>query len=245
MTRHFGLIGYPLHHSFSPEYFKNKFLSEYIMGCDYQAYPLESIDQFIPLIQSKNFTGLNVTIPYKKKIIPYLDVLSDEAQMIGAVNTIKFTTNGLIGHNSDAFGFEQSLLEFIGKQKNSLQALVFGSGGASNAVTYVLKKLEIPFKVVSRDSKKGILYNSVDKNTLDNFKLLINCTPLGMSPKVDESPNIPYQYLNNTHFLYDLVYNPKKTLFLTKGIENQCKTKNGFDMLILQAEKSWQIWNQV
>ncbi|MBC7885352.1 MAG: shikimate dehydrogenase [Saprospiraceae bacterium] len=240
--KQYGLIGYPLSHSFSPGYFNNKFRSENIVA-NYQAYPLESIDLLTELCKDTDFAGLNVTIPYKESVIPYLDSMDIIAQNIGAVNTIKFYKGKTIGYNTDAFGFETSLLEFVPKVSVIKGVLVLGSGGASKAVCFVLDKLGIPFKTVSR-SKGNITYKDIDQKTIQRHNLIINATPVGMYPYQNFKPEIPYHLLNEKYFLYDLIYNPEKTIFLAEGIAQGCTVKNGYDMLTFQAEKSWEIWNQ-
>lgn len=240
--KNFGIIGYPLTHTFSPSYFNNKFKEE---GIDafYDRYPLEDISEFCALTETKEFVGMNVTIPHKQSIIPFLDEIDLAAQKIGAVNTIKFINGKSKGYNTDAYGFEISLLDLIGSPENIDGALVLGAGGAAKAVCFVLEKLAIPYKLVSR-SKGDVRYNEIDKDMMQRHHLIINTTPLGMSPDVKSAPEIPYEWLNEKYFLYDLVYNPEKTIFLTEGLARGCKIKNGHDMLILQAEKAWDIWNQ-
>ena len=243
MTKKYGLIGYPLEHSFSPDYFNTKFKNERI-DADYKTYPLNNIKEFAALISKLNFSGLNVTIPYKEAILPYLDEVDIVAKTIGAVNTIAFKNGKTIGYNTDCYGFEKSLLSSIEKSKNIHGALVLGTGGASRAVQYILKKLDIQYSLISR-SKKGILrYQDIDKALFSSINLIINTTPLGMSPSIKNKPEIPYEWLNEKYFLYDLIYNPEKTIFLSEGLKMGCKIKNGHDMLILQAEKAWHIWNQ-
>ncbi len=236
-----GLIGYPLGHTFSPTYFANKFQELGISDSEYLAYPLESIE-LIENIYSSGGDGLNVTIPYKEQVIPFLDELSDEAFEINAVNTIYIKDGRKVGYNTDAYGFEMSLKNLLGNVIVE-KALVLGSGGASKAIKYVLQKLNIEYQIVSR-SDRYLTYSALDKSIIDHHKLIINTTPLGMYPKVEECPDIPYSALTDKHFLYDLVYNPEKTLFLNKGELQGCSIKNGFEMLVLQAEKSWKIWNQ-
>lgn len=240
--KNFGIIGYPVTHTFSPSYFNNKFKEE---GIDafYDRYPLEDISEFCALTETKEFVGMNVTIPHKQAIMPLLDELDLAAQKIGAVNTIKFIKGKSIGYNTDAYGFEISLLDLIQSPENIDGALVLGAGGAAKAVCFVLEKLVIPYKLVSR-SKGDVRYNEIDKDMMQRHHLIINTTPLGMSPDVKSAPEIPYEWLNEKYFLYDLVYNPEKTIFLTEGLARGCKIKNGYDMLILQAEKAWDIWNQ-
>lgn len=237
----YGLIGYPLSHSFSPSYFKDKFIKEGISFSRYDLYPLERLEQFweLPLDE---ISGLNVTIPYKEKIIPYLDELSEEADKIGAVNTIAFREGRTVGYNTDVFGFQESLLTLIGDA--ALKALVLGTGGAAKAVCYVLDRLDIQYLMISRGNKGDMTYDELKKHHIEDHHLIINTTPLGMHPRIEECPDIPYKYLTYKHFLYDLVYNPEKTLFLNCGLNNHAKIMNGLQMLQLQAEKSWDIWNQ-
>lgn len=239
----FGLIGYPLSHSFSKGYFAEKFIRENIANSNYDTFPIEKIEDFEQLCQQNNFKGLNVTIPYKQSIIPFLDELNEDAQKIGAVNTIKFIDNKKIGYNSDVYGFEYSLLPFL--KTHHKQALILGTGGASKAVEYVLKKLNIHYKYVSRIANNDIIsYQDINEEIINTHHIIINTTPLGMYPNIDAAPEIPYQYISDKHLLYDLVYNPEETLFLKKGKEKNAQTKNGLEMLYLQAERSWQIWNE-
>ena len=237
----FGLIGYPLSHSFSPSYFAKKFADLGIKDSEYLAYELEDIPRVEALLQS-GVKGLNVTIPYKEQVIPYLDRLSDEAKKIGAVNTIKISEEGVVGYNTDVYGFQKSLELFLGGKKIE-KALVLGSGGAAKAVKFALETLGILFTTVSRQAS-FLQYQDLSKKIIDDHQLVINTTPLGMSPKIHTCPNIPYHLLSDEHFLYDLVYNPEKTLFLKQGSARGASVKNGYDMLVLQAEKSWEIWNQ-
>lgn len=243
--RKFGLIGFPLTHSFSGKFFSQKFEREQISDAEYRLYPIDSIHQFPDLIKGlgEELIGLNVTIPYKQTVIQYLDDLSDEAQQIQAVNTILFQDGKLKGFNTDIPGFEQSLLHFIDEQV--ITALVLGNGGASKAVQYVLDKLHINFKTVSRSPSSGsITYSQLDELLLQNSRLIINTTPLGMAPRMTEYPEFDYTILSDQHYLYDLIYNPSKTLFLSKGEAQGSKIQNGLDMLYRQAEASWKIWNQ-
>lgn len=241
--KQFGLIGYPLSHSFSPGYFKNKFLNENI-SAEYNAYPLKKIEDLPQLIQSSELSGLNVTIPYKEQVLPYIDTLDLTAAEIGAVNTIKFTNGKSKGYNTDVYGFEMSLLGLIDNPSSITNALILGTGGASKAVQYVLMRLGISFTLVSRNSKSALSYSDLKINIFSKSNLIINTSPQGMYPDILSKPDIPFRWLNENYFLYDLVYNPEKTLFLSEGISRGCKVKNGHDMLILQAEKSWEIWNQ-
>ena len=238
----FGLIGKTLKHSFSKKYFTNKFEVEQIADCNYDLYELESIELFNELIRNNRFTGLNVTIPYKEAIIPFLDELSEAAREIGAVNTIRFRDGLLKGFNTDVMGFKDSLFTWLDEIPKG--ALILGTGGAAKAVSFVLTKTEVPFLSVSRSNSKGdITYDQIDSDLLEKHPLIINTTPLGTFPKVDEAPNIPYHLLSKRNSLYDLIYNPEKTLFLSRGAAQGCATKNGLEMLVAQAEYSWKIWN--
>lgn len=241
--KQFGLIGYPLSHSFSKGYFSEKFQKESILNCQYDIFPLEKIEDFTDLCaQYKNLKGLNVTIPYKEKIIPFLDELNDEAQEIGAVNTIKFTNGKMTGYNTDCYGFEMSLKPLLKAHHTS--ALILGTGGASKAVEYVLKKLGISFQYVSRTkSSTSISYNDVNSFIIQHSTLIINSTPIGMYPNVEDAQHLPYNFITNNHLLYDLIYNPEETQFLKEGKSRGAQTKNGLEMLYLQAERSWEIWN--
>ena len=239
----YGLIGYPLGHSFSARYFADKFTQEQIVDCQYLNFPIESIDRLPEMLeQEKNLRGFNVTIPYKQAVFAYLDDLSDEARAIGAVNCVKIGPNGLKGFNTDAYGFSRSLLNLIGDRRP--QALVLGTGGASKAVCYVLTQLGISHRLVSRQSGSNRLsYAEVTSELIHQTHLIINATPLGTFPNVKDCPDIPYQALGPDHFLFDLVYNPAVTEFLKRGTDQGAHTQNGYDMLIGQAEKAWEIWN--
>jgi len=238
----YGLIGFPLSHTFSPTYFKKKFDKLGITNTQYDAYPIDKIEKIIPLFNQLN--GINVTIPYKQSVMQFLDVISHEAQAIGAVNTILITANGKkFGYNSDVYGFEQSLLPLIKPQHN--KALVLGTGGAALAVCFVLEKLNIEFCLVSRNKKEGVLtYKDISHSIVKDHTIIINTTPLGMAPFSDNCPNIPYNAIDEHHLLYDLIYNPEETLFLKKGKAKKAVIKNGLEMLHLQAEKSWSIWQE-
>ncbi len=244
--RLFGLIGYPLSHSFSKKYFGEKFEKEGIQNCRYELFPLKSIDLFQELWDSHpDLVGLNVTIPYKQLVIPFLDELDEAAEEVGAVNTIRKKDGKLKGFNTDIYGFEQSLLHLF-EQKNDKpeKALVLGTGGAAKAVIYVLKKLNIDSRTVSRDSDKGYFtYDDLNDQIIGEYRLIINTTPLGMSPNINNLPLIPYPSLGPEHFLFDLVYNPAITAFLAKGKYAGAAISNGLEMLYLQAEKAWDIWN--
>ena len=242
MQKKYGLIGFPLSHTFSPGYFKNKFEEQNIQNCSYQSYELAAIDDIETLFQDPFIKGLNVTIPYKEKVIPFLDDLSEEAKRIGAVNTIRIEEGKRVGYNTDVNGFETSLLELLDGVKVK-KALILGSGGAAKAVSFVLHNLGVEFSVVSRSKEKYLSYQDL-KDNMHNYLLVVNTTPLGMSPKVDTCPEIPYDEIGKNHFFYDLIYNPEKTLFLAQAEANGAKIQNGHRMLIIQAEKSWEIWNR-
>ena len=240
--RYFGLIGERLDYSFSKGYFAEKFEKENIPDCQYELYEIPSIELFPKLIKTNSFSGLNVTIPYKEVIIPYLDELDESAEEIGAVNTVAFEGNRLKGYNTDIIGFEESVMELIGNDKVE-KALVLGTGGASKAIQYVLKKLDIKPCVVSR-TKGDIRYEELSEEQLIESTLIINCTPLGTHPKIKESPPILYDHIGRKHLLYDLVYNPTTTRFMQHGIDHGSCVKNGLEMLHLQADRSWEIWNE-
>jgi len=244
-----GLIGYPLGHSFSKKYYLEKFKNENIQGIDYDLYPISTIEEFPELYTADSaFYGVNVTIPYKQAVIPYLDELSPEAAAIGAVNCIQIIlTPGevpyLIGHNTDVIGFMNSLTPLL--TEDHKLALILGNGGATKAVCYALEKLGIAYQIVSRSkSEKNITYEDLNTDLIRAHKLIINCSPVGTAPNIEQCPDIPYEGIGNTHLLYDLIYNPTETLFLKKGRERWAAIKNGLEMLILQAEENWKIWNR-
>lgn len=244
--RKFGLIGYPLGHSFSKKYFSEKFEKEET-NAEYELYPLEDIEELPQLIKSlPKLKGLNVTIPYKELVLRFLDEVDDKARIIGAVNTIKISKGKLRGYNTDYIGFKNSLIKFVGANPMPQQALVLGTGGASKAIQQALKDLGIEFRLVSRRPEANELsYNDLrDQPLLNTSKLIINTTPLGMSPNAESLPELPYEKLTKDHFLYDLVYNPLETAFMKKGIEAKCWVKNGLEMLYGQAEAAWEIWNK-
>jgi len=243
----FGLIGYPLSHSFSKKFFSEKFKTEQIAGYEYELFPIEDATRLLQLIaENPTICGLNVTIPHKLAVMPLLDELDGAAAEIGAVNCISIKRENaaisLKGFNTDAYGFAESLKPLLEKQHQ--RALIFGDGGAAKAVKYVLNKLNIPYIVVARKPVENtILYEEVTPELLSEYKLLINTTPLGMSPNLESFPQIAYQALTAKHLVYDLVYNPEETVFLIKAKEQGAKIKNGLEMLYLQAERSWYIWN--
>lgn len=244
----YGLIGKTLKHSFSQKYFRTKFERESIGNSDYELFELENIGQFPDLVkQHDNLKGLNVTIPYKQDVMPYLQDLEGKAKEIGAVNTIKFIGKGkLIGYNTDYWGFRLSLEKWANPPFSQYRALVLGTGGASKAIEVVLADLDISYKRVSRTSQAdAITYQDLIENPslVASHQLIINTTPLGTSPNVDEAPPIPYDQISPGHYLYDLVYNPAETLFLKKGKGRGAQIKNGLEMLEIQAEKAWEVWN--
>ncbi len=241
----FGLIGFPLGHSFSKQYFTEKFVREGLTDCAFEAFPIASIQEFPGLlIANPQLKGLGVTIPYKEQVLQFIDELSEEVRFIGATNSIKIANNKLIAYNTDIIGFEQSFQKKL--QPQHKKALVLGTGGASKAVRFVLKNSGIDFLVVSRNSNPTdgyINYPDIDHAILNEYKVIINCTPVGTFPNDHQAPEIPYDLLTPNHYLYDLVYKPAKTLFLQKGAQQGATIQNGYDMLLIQAEASWKIWN--
>ena len=241
----YGLVGYPLGHSFSKKYFEEKFISENI-NAQFLNFEIDNINKFHDIIRkTDDLKGLSVTIPYKETIIPFLDELSEEAKIIGAVNSIKVshTTEGIFtkGYNTDMYGFQSSLLEFIGDNRSN--ALILGTGGAAKAVEFALIKLKIKYKIVSRSPKSDqISYDDIE-DLINDYKIIINTTPLGMFPKIETYPQLPYNKLDKSYFLFDLTYNPVVTTFMRKGQAQGANVKNGLDMLHAQALKSWTIWN--
>ena len=241
--RLFGLIGYPLTHSLSAKYFTDKFQNENISGSLYYNFPIQQIKDVLKIFEKENLCGLNVTIPYKESIIPFLDELDSSASGVGAVNTVVVRNNKKIGYNTDVTGFENSLKPFLKSQHT--KALVLGTGGSSKAVTSVLIKLGIEFQFVSRNqSVNAISYVDLKPQTILEHKLIINTTPLGMFPEITAVPDIPFSFMTSEHLLFDLIYNPAETEFLKRGKQQGAEIKNGLEMLQLQAEKSWEIWNK-
>jgi shikimate dehydrogenase len=242
--RLFGLIGYPLSHSFSKKYFAEKFEKEGITDCRYENFPIESIQEIPKLLKEHpNLEGLNVTIPYKEQVLPFLHSKNTIVEVINASNCITIRNGQLRGHNTDVAGFEQSLEPLL--RPHHRKALILGTGGASKAVEYVLHKKDIACHYVSRKQQPGYFtYEQLTPELMADHTLVINTTPVGMYPSVKEAPPIPYEALTASHYLFDLVYNPAKTLFLKKGEERGAAIKNGEDMLLIQAEESWKIWNQ-
>lgn len=242
--RKFGLIGYPLSHSFSKQYFTDKFKREKIADCSYELYPIENINELPELLKREPaLCGLNVTIPYKEQLIPYLHQQSALVEQTGACNCVAIRNDTLIGYNTDVIGFRASLLKALNEKPG--HALVLGSGGASKAVRFVLEQLAIPFTLVSRRAVNGaISYDDLSNEMTSASELIINCTPLGMYPHVEDAPPLQYEAIGPRHLLFDLIYNPAKTRFLLNGEEKGANILNGEEMLILQAEESWKIWNQ-
>lgn len=241
--RKFGLIGFPLSHSFSEKYFNDKFRNEDIEGCSYELFPLENIEDVRLLFEvQKELCGLNVTIPYKESVIEYLDGLDPVAQKIGAVNCIRIDEIQRIGYNTDYMGFRDALQPWLKKQHT--KALVLGTGGASKAVVYALEEMGIAVTMVSRNpTHKTIGYADINADVIKQHQIIINTTPVGMYPDVDQFPEIPYQFITTDHILYDLIYNPGETIFLQKGKQQGATAINGLEMLKLQAEYAWAIWN--
>ena len=249
--RQFGLIGYPLSHSFSQKFFTEKFLKENIVNAQYDNFPIASIESFDALWKEHpSLEGLNVTIPYKKEVIAFLQHSSPVVQAIKACNCIRKFNNELYGYNTDVIGFEKSLLPFL--KAHHTHALILGTGGASAAVQWVLQKLNIQCQVVSRKSntieentelKASLSYVQLSNSIIESHTLIINTSPLGMFPNVNEAPPIAYDAITAQHHLYDLVYNPIETLYMKNGLSKGATVQNGLDMLHIQAEESWAIWN--
>ena len=241
----FGLLGKNIEYSFSRGYFSDKFQNLKLKKHKYVNFDLGDIKNF-PLIiqQNENLKGFNVTIPYKEKVIPFLDKLDKTAKKIGAVNTVKLTKRGnLKGYNSDVVGFEKSIMPLL--KNHHKKALILGTGGASKAIAYALKRNDIKYIFVSRnpEGRKEISYDKLNEEIIKKYAIIINSTPLGTSPNVEKCPNVPYQYISEKHILFDLIYNPATTTFLSKGKAKGATIKNGLEMLELQAEASWRIWN--
>ncbi len=239
--KHFGIIGYPLHHSFSAQLFQQKFALEHI-DAEYSMYPIECIEQFPDLTKRISFSGMNVTMPYKQSVIPYLDVLDETAKAVGAVNVIQFSQGRKIGYNTDVIGFIDAIRKLL--LPSDVRALVLGTGGASKAVVYGLSILGVEATLVSRDATKGITYQALTDDIMRQHSIIVNATPLGMTPHTDTLPPIPYEQLTQTHLLFDLVYNPEETRFLAEGYKRGCRIENGMQMLFGQARAAWDIWQK-
>ena len=239
--RKLGLVGRGIKYSFSKKYFEKKFKNLNYNNFFYKNYDLKNLSEFKSILNDNDLIGLNVTIPYKEKIVPYIDKLTTNAEKIGAVNTIYFENKKIIGDNTDIIGFEIALKSFI--KKKIYNAMILGTGGASKAINFVLKNNDINTLIVSRKPKKGqIHYKEINKDLLLRYPLIINCTPLGTAPRVNELPPLPYELINSDNYLFDLIYNPKITLFMKKGLNKGAKVTNGLKMLIAQAEASWKLW---
>jgi shikimate dehydrogenase len=240
----YGLIGYPLTHSFSVQYFAAKFANEQIADTQYVNFAIESIEELPEMLLAQGLSGFNVTIPYKESVIEYLHEIDETAEAIGAVNCVRIIDHKLYGYNTDVHGFKQSLLHLLGEHRPD--ALILGTGGSSKAVAHALTLLGIKFSFVSRRKKaEWYTYQELSPELIQAHPLLINTTPLGMFPNDDESVTLPYHAITSSHYLYDLIYNPEETTFLRKGSAQGAMTKNGMEMLILQAERNWQIWNDL
>lgn len=244
----YGLIGYPLGHSFSQKYFTEKFANEGI-DAQYGLFPLQQISEVEQLLSSTpTLAGFNVTIPYKQQIMQYLDELDEEAAAVGAVNVVKVTyasgVRHLKGYNSDIYGFYTSIKPLL--RPHNTKALILGTGGASKAVATMLAKLGIEYKFVSREARTAdmLTYSQLTPDIMQEYTVIVNTSPVGMYPHVDECPAIPYQYITERHLAYDLVYNPLETLFMKRAAEGGAVVKNGLEMLHLQAEKAWEIWQK-
>ena len=240
----YGLIGRNISYSFSEKYFKDKFKKEEIKNSIYKIYDIDKIEDILDIIKTeKTLKGLNVTIPYKEVVIDFLDSLSIEAQKIKSVNTIRIHNGKLEGFNTDYFGFDMSISPYIKSYHKA--TLILGTGGSSKAIKYVLENKDIDFIFVSRNPKEKnqIRYSDINKDIIDKFNIIINCTPIGTYPNLDSCPDIPYKYINEKNLIYDLTYNPPETLFIKKAKSQGATTINGMNMLKLQADKSWQIWN--
>ena len=238
----YGLLGKDLSHSFSKSFFTKKFEKEK-RKATYHNFELEQVELFPELLaQTEGLKGLNVTIPYKEAIIPYLDKMDKEAAKIGAVNTIKFRKDGkLMGYNTDHYGFARALADLFPIKEKT--ALILGSGGASRAIRYVLDAMEFDYEIVSREASEDTIdYDSITREIMEKHLLIVNCTPLGTSPNVDDCPHIPYQYIGTDHVLFDLIYNPSETEFMKRGFVKGARVSNGLKMLEYQAKKAWKIW---
>ena len=241
----FGLIGKNISYSFSKKYFTAKFEQENLPNLSYENYDISDIAELQKIVAETTYLkGLNVTIPYKESVFPFLDKIGKKALAIGAVNTIKITKkNKLKGYNTDYYGFKKTIKPHL--KSHHKKALILGTGGASKAIAYALHQLGIDYKFVSRNpSFEQFSYAELDKATFDKFTLIINCTPLGTFPNTEEFPPLPYSFLTEKHLAFDLIYNPAETLFLQKAKEQGSATLNGYEMLIFQAEKAWKIWNK-
>jgi shikimate dehydrogenase len=245
VKKQYGLLGRNINYSFSKGYFTEKFDNEHFVGCTYENFDIQDISAFLEIIKNNpDLKGLNVTIPYKETVMPFLDKLSKKVSLIGAVNTIKITKKGkLKGYNTDYYGFKKSLEPLL--QPHHKKALILGTGGASKGVAFALEELDILYTFVSREAKENAIpYNLINATTFDNYQIIINCSPVGTSPNTEASPAIPYDYFTEKHIAFDLIYNPAETQFLKNAKARGAVIKNGLDMLIFQAEKAWKVWNK-
>jgi len=241
----FGLLGKDISYSFSRKYFSEKFQALGLKDYKYSNFDIPEIEEFPFLLYHREdeFRGINVTIPYKESVMKYLNEVDEDAKNIGAVNTIKITDdNKLVGYNTDFYGFQKSIEPHL--KSNHKKALILGTGGASKAVAYAFDKMNIEYKFVSRKvSEEMFLYSMLNEQIMEEYAIIVNCSPLGTHPNIDDSPNIPFQFITSKHLLFDLIYNPAETKFLSEGKKRGAMIKNGLEMLQLQAEKSWEIWN--
>ena len=239
----YGLIGHPLSHSFSKKYFDKKFELEGLTNCMFHLFDLDNINRIDDLIENDSLKGYAITIPYKKQIIPFLHQQNDIVNQIEACNCVKLVNKKLIGFNTDILGFEESFVKEL--KPYHQKALILGNGGATASVKFVLNKLGLDFTIVIRNkSEVSILYEDVNEAVIQAHQIIINTTPLGAYPKIETHPNVPYQFLTDKHYLFDLVYNPAETLFMQKGKQQNAVVKNGYEMLCIQAEANWKIWNE-
>ncbi len=238
----YGLLGKNISYSFSQGYFTKKFQDLGLNDHSYENFDLPAISEFERLVTQNTLKGLNVTIPYKEQVIPFLTEMDPKSEQIGAVNTIKFTPKGMMGFNTDAYGFQKSLEPYL--KPHHKRALILGTGGASKAIRFVLEELGIAGSYVSRTKKeKQFTYEELNEEIMEAHTIIVNCTPLGTYPQVNDKPALPYQYISSKHLLFDLIYNPEKTAFLAAGESHGAAICNGLKMLQLQAEKAWEIWN--
>jgi shikimate dehydrogenase len=240
--QHYGLVGYPLSHSFSRQYFLEKFQAEGI-AADFENFAVASVTGIASLVAEHRLNGFAITIPHKKNIIPLLSGLSEAVQVIGACNCVKVEGDRLLGYNTDYVGFRNSFEPLL--QPFHTKALVLGTGGAAAAVEYALLQMNIPYRNVSRTATgQQLLYAEIDEAILEEYQIIVNCSPVGTHPDIQTAPALPYEYIGPQHYLYDLVYNPAETRFLQLGKERGATVKNGYEMLVLQAEENWRIWQR-
>jgi shikimate dehydrogenase len=245
VRKRFGLLGQNISYSFSKSYFTDKFNNGNFTGCTYENFDIQEIASFTAILNNNaDLKGLSVTIPYKQAVLPFLHKLSKKAALIGAVNTIKITKKGkLKGYNTDYYGFKKALEPLL--QPHHKKALILGTGGASKGIAFALDELNIAYMFVSREAKENaISYDQINKTTFDNYQIIINATPVGTSPNIEAYPLLQYEHFTANHIAFDLIYNPAETQFLKKAKDKGAQIKNGYDMLVFQAEKAWKIWNK-